>query len=214
MQHIWPEVIWRPNAGTSQGNTPPDFWAGLGKSVHDVFSNDATPTVIAFLALALALSLVALVNQFSRGRKADLSVRFAKSPDYKYKADLLVVTNHGAASAKGVKLDLIVDLEARPAHPHGFPEVKGGKQPWKPYRGEPFPIPRIAPGLTIYVAVNLYGNRSAEVEFADAVLTWKDKRVLRQSWKSTINTIGETLGTPSLANFHAEQQARLRSLSV
>ena len=204
-----------PTASTAQGASP-DAWAAGGKWVHDVFSNDAMPTVIAFLALAL--SLIALLNQFSRGRKADLSVRFAKTPDYKYKADRLVIINHGAAGAKNIKLDLIINLEATPAIIRNGvisrPEVKGGEQPWKPYSGEedPFPIKILAPGASFYVPISVIGSTLTEAPYALAKLTWRDKRIRRQSWTSTISSTGQTLGGPSLENFHAEKQARLMML--
>jgi hypothetical protein len=199
-----------PSAGTTQDAIPDPLT--VGKWVHDIFSSDATPTVIALLALGL--SLIALVNQFSRGRKADLSVRFAKTPDYKYKADRLVITNHGAASAKNIKLDLIVNLEAQAARPHGVPEVIGGEQPWKPYRDDehPFPIKVLAPGASLYIPISVIGHRPEEAAFPLAKLTWKDKRIRRQSWTSTVSSTGQILGGQSIENFYAEKQARLMSL--
>lgn len=203
-----------PTPSASQGATP-DFWTDLGKWVHDLFNNDATPTVIAFLALAL--SVLALWNQFSRGRKADLSVRFAKTADYKYSADLLVITNHGAASAKNITLALTVDLEAKPAVYHeGIleePEEKGGEQPWKPYREDvdPFPIQILAPGASFYLPVDVYGNGVGEAPSALAKLIWKDRRLRHQSWTSTVSSTGQPLGGPSIERYDAERQARMMS---
>ncbi|MDP9982965.1 hypothetical protein J2W14_002367 [Pseudarthrobacter oxydans] len=202
--------------GPAEGITP-EQWAAIGSWIGDAFTNNSAQTVIALLALML--SVIALVSQFSRGRKADLSVRFAKTPDYKYCADRLVVTNHGAASAKNIRLALTVDLEARPAADNSIvstPEIKDGKQPWRPWPHEtghdPFPVQVLAPGASLYIPINVYGNRPEEAAFPLAELTWKDKRIRRQTWTSTVSSTGQVLGGPSLENFHAEKQARLMSL--
>jgi hypothetical protein len=161
----------------------------------DVLTNNSGQTVIAFVALIL--SLIALAGQFSHGRKAEVSVRFAKTPDFKYRADRLVIINHGAASAKAVELSL---------------SLREGQQLWQPYDDDedPFPIAVLAPGASFYVDVSV-GPRSEH--FALATVTWKDKRFKRQKWQSTVSTAGQILGGASLENFHAgKEQERMNIL--
>lgn len=167
--------------------------------------------------LALALSSAAFAGQFFKGREADLSVRFAKTPDFKYMADRLIIVNHGAASAKNIKLVLTVELQAvaekaRDGVVH-VPGQEAGKQQWKPWREmDPFPIPLLAPGASFHLPVRVIGNQLGEAPFAQAKLTWRDRRLLTQSWESTVSSTGATLGGPSLENFEAERQTKLRSL--
>ncbi|WP_104174855.1 hypothetical protein [Arthrobacter sp. Y81] len=144
-------------------------------------------------------------------------MRFAKTSDYKYRADRLIIVNHGSASAKNIKLTLTVELEAvaskvRDGVVH-VPGQEAGKQQWKPWRElDPFPIPLLAPGASFHLPVRVIGNQLGEAAFAHAKLKWRDKRLLAQSWESTVSSTGPPLGGPSLENLEAERQARLRGL--
>jgi hypothetical protein len=135
----------------------------------------------------------------------------------KYTADRLIIVNHGAAIAKNIKLTLTVEVEAAAENVRDgvvhVPGQEAGKQQWKPWRElDPFPIPLLAPGASFHLLpVRVVGNQLGEAAFAQARLTWRDKRLLTQSWESTVSSTGQTLGGPNLENFEAERQARLRS---
>ncbi|MDP9692694.1 UNVERIFIED_ORG: hypothetical protein J2X79_000223 [Arthrobacter globiformis] len=178
-------------APSSGGSASPDFWGPIFKVVVDAFATNVAQTWIALLALLL--SGIAIFNQFSHGRKAQLSATFAKTPDCRGKADRLVIVNHGAAAAKDIKLTLVMNEDRN----------------WKPYEhyGDPFPIEQLASGAAFYL--ELYVRPDQASASAEATITWKDKRWFRrQSWSSTVSTAGHLLGGPSLENFHKASQAR------
>jgi hypothetical protein len=82
---------------------------------------------------------------------------------------------------------------------------------WKPYdeSEDPFPIKELAPGASFYipVRVGMYGSGSP---YALAELTWRDRRLRRQHWTSTVSTAGMILGGASLENFHAAKESKRR----
>lgn len=175
----------------SGGGASADFWGPIFKVVVDAFATNVAQTWIALLALLL--SGIAIYNQFAHGRKAQLSVMFAKTPDCKGKADRLIIANSGAATAKDIKLSLMMN---------GVPD-------WKPYEhyGDPFPIEQLASGAFFYLELHVRSDQAKAS--ALATITWKDKRWFRrQKWISTVSTAGHLLGGPSLENFHKANQAR------
>lgn len=196
------------------GRDPLSFLAGW---VEYASTSSVGQTWIALLALGL--SIAAFTGQFFKGRKAELSVRFARTPDYKYKADRLVIINHGSASAKKIKLSLTVDLEAKDAIEYNgevhYPALEAGKHSWIPWRKDedPFPIAVLAPGASFHVPVNVSGNQRYEAPFALAKLTWRDKRILNQNWESTVSSTGQLLGGgPSLEKYDEERNSRIMGL--
>lgn len=176
------------NGGSGSAAAPPaDFWGPIGQTIGQAFTNNVAQTVIALLALIL--SVVALWSQLSHGRKAQVSVQFAKTPDYKGRADRLLVVNHGAATAEDIKVNL---------------KTKDSDD-WKPYEnyGDPFPIEKLASGAAFYVELFV---RPDQAGWALASVDWKDRRLRRQSWTSSVSTTGPHLGGQSLENFYSEKQ--------
>lgn len=179
------------SAPPAAGGDSTDLWGPIFKVIVDAFATNVAQTWIALLALLL--SGIAIYNQFSHGRKAQLSATFAKTPDCKGKADRLVIVNHGAATAEDIKLTLVMNED----------------QNWKPYEhyGDPFPIEQLASGAAFYLELHIRPDQASAS--AKATITWKDKRWFRrQSWISTVSTAGHPLGGPSLETFHKASQAR------
>lgn len=139
--------------------------------------------VIAWIAenaialVALLVSFAALASQFFRGRRANLSSHLATTPEYRGKANRLVIVNHGPAAAKAIEIQMTT--------PSG--------DEWQPIStdGDPFPIQELAAGSAFYMPIHVVVGTGPYVMVR---LTWKDRRSGRQVWTSAVSTTGQPLG--------------------